>query len=75
MPSGKFFMRPGDYMGTKYGLEARQLDTGEIVLEAVIVGHRNAIALEENSSLSFSDIEEAFAHGSLLARRLIEGGR
>ena len=75
MASGKFFMRPGDYMGIRYGLEARQLDTGEIILEAVIFGHRNAISQGHNGDLSFNDIEEAFSYGSLLARRMVEGGR
>lgn len=72
MPSGKFFMKPGEYRGTRYGLEARELATGQVVLEAVIVGHRNIVALEEFSGLRFSDVEEAFSHGTLLAQRAIE---
>lgn len=38
------------------------LDTSHIVLEAVIVGNRNVIALDECNGLSLSDIEDAFSH-------------
>lgn len=75
MPSGKFFMRPGEYRGVKYGLEARQLESGEVALEAVFVGSRNALKFEEASQPWFADVEEAFRRGAEIAHQLIDGRR